>query len=92
MRGYEGAAGEFGALTAADFAKWVAALTGWFSVTGARALGRFDDTDEAKFSCSDDGGGCSDVARAHARGRGQLGQVILRLNASRWISGRQIAG
>ncbi len=44
MRGYESRAGELGALTGADFAKWVAALAAWFSVTGARALGRFDET------------------------------------------------
>lgn len=92
MRGYETEAGEVGALSAADFAKWVAALAGWFSITGMRALGRFDDTDEERSAAATMAAECSDVARAHARGRGQLGQVILRLKGSRWIVGKQIAG
>lgn len=44
MRGYESRAGRLGPLAAADFAKWVAAVVGWFAFSGARALGEFDDT------------------------------------------------
>lgn len=44
LRGYESRAGSLGALVPADFAKWVAALVGWFCFCGTRALGEFDDT------------------------------------------------
>jgi Ser/Thr protein kinase RdoA (MazF antagonist) len=45
MRGYESRAGRLGLLAPADFAKWVAAVVGWFTFSGARALGAFDDTE-----------------------------------------------
>jgi hypothetical protein len=44
--GYQPQAGQLGSLHQADFAKWVAALAGWFSFTGRRALGDFDDADD----------------------------------------------
>lgn len=45
VAGYERIGGQVGPLRRADFAKWVAGLAGWFSFTGRRALGDFDDTD-----------------------------------------------
>ena len=52
LTGYERHAGQIRPLQRADFAKWVAALAGWFSFTGRRALGDFEDTDaEAAEAC-----------------------------------------
>lgn len=45
LTGCQRHAGQLRPLQPADFAKWVAALAGWFSFTGSRALGDFDDTD-----------------------------------------------
>ncbi|HEY2640842.1 MAG TPA: hypothetical protein VGI66_13290 [Streptosporangiaceae bacterium] len=45
MAGYQRDGGQIGPLHRADFAKWIAALAGWFSFTGRRALGDFDDND-----------------------------------------------
>jgi|HubBroStandDraft_6_1064221.scaffolds.fasta_scaffold55031_2 Ser/Thr protein kinase RdoA (MazF antagonist) len=45
LTGYQRHAGQLRPLQRADFAKWVAALAGWFSFTGRRALRDFDDTD-----------------------------------------------
>jgi Ser/Thr protein kinase RdoA (MazF antagonist) len=45
LTGYERHAAQVRPLHREDFAKWVAALAGWFSFTGRRALGDFDDTD-----------------------------------------------
>ncbi len=42
--GYEPHGGQIGPLHRADFAKWVSALAGWFSLSGRRALGDLDDT------------------------------------------------
>ena len=45
LAGYQGHAGQLHPLRQADFAKWIAALAGWFSFTGSRALRDFDDTE-----------------------------------------------
>jgi Ser/Thr protein kinase RdoA (MazF antagonist) len=45
LTGYQRHAGQLGPLHQVDFAKWVAALAGWFSFTGSRTLRDFDDTD-----------------------------------------------
>ena len=45
LAGYQRHAGQLRPLQPADFAKWVAALAGWFSFAGSRALRDFDDTD-----------------------------------------------
>jgi hypothetical protein len=48
LAGYQDAGGAIGSLAAADFAKWFAALLGWFSFQGRRALGDWpsDTTEE----------------------------------------------
>jgi Ser/Thr protein kinase RdoA (MazF antagonist) len=48
LRGYQRASGEVADLGPADFAKWVAALAGWFGFVASRALGVFDDTESER--------------------------------------------
>jgi Ser/Thr protein kinase RdoA (MazF antagonist) len=53
LRGYEYEAGILGTLSPADFAKWVAAVAGWFWFTARRALGEFDDTEAERTAAAE---------------------------------------